>query len=70
MPPRKRRTYEELRPLVWGKGSVKLPKRNPVAKELLQGDGRLAGKVIDKQEKKPRYGKQEWLKQLDEEQED
>jgi hypothetical protein len=39
---------EELRKKVWGSGSVK----NPIAKELLQGDGRLGGKVIpDKRQK-------------------
>lgn len=33
---------DELRKKVWGEGSV----RNPVAKELLQGDGRFSAKVV------------------------
>lgn len=60
--------YDQLREKVWGPKSVKLPriKTNPTAKELLQGDGRFSAKVVpDKTERKPRYGKQEWMKELD-----
>lgn len=57
----KNKNYDKLRKKVWNKGSVK----NPIAKELLQGDGRLAAKVVDKP-RKPKFGKQEWLKELEE----
>lgn len=57
--------HDRKRKKVWTKSSVK----NPIAKELLQGDGRLAGKVVDrlKESRKPKYGQQEYLKELDEE---
>lgn len=55
---------ERLRKKLWNKNSVK----NPVAKELLQGDGRLGAKVVDKlkEPRKPKYGTKEYLKELEE----
>lgn len=43
-PPKTQKQIDALRRKVWNKDSVK----NPIAKELLQGDGRLGAKVNDK----------------------
>jgi hypothetical protein len=56
---------EKLRKKLWNKNSVK----NPIAKELLQGDGRLGAKINNKDKdlsKKPKYGAKEYLKELEE----
>jgi hypothetical protein len=62
-----KRRLERLRKKVWNKTSV----RNPIAKELLQGDGKLGAKVIESKKaldtKPPRYGnKKVWLEELEE----
>ncbi len=59
--------YDALRKKVFNNNTV----RNPIAKELLQGDGRLGARVVDQTNKKnlltrkPKYGTKEYLKYLE-----